>query len=489
MLDVFLCHAPANREVAVTIAARLERGAEANVWLDECGSHSGQTIATAWEAGLTSAAILLVLSPEAVPPRLRREDWQSLLQHLERGAEPPVGAVLVGDCPYPRLLERKHFFHWGDPRQQVLRAIESWIVSLHRPSEQSKFVPARLPWFAGRQGELDTMWQMLVDEAGSLVVANASPASGKTSLAQEFAREACSHFRDILWIECGGRWPASITGELASQLGVTLDGSPADATEVADLIREHRLLVVFDDVTDATPIVAPSPGRGSVLITTRSQGLRLPSHVRALQIENVACAPPVQPASGSVDLKLCQAISVCRPQGFQLSFAAQIANIDEAEAHAACERLVAQRWIDPLDSGRARFRHGAGSMTANQLGADRDALRLRHVEGLNDIFSAWKTNPTRCAEILSELPAGLQCAMHADWSAAVTLAGRAFKFLSAQGRLLEAAEIFARLREAAGERQDSKVVETCTWELSWIQDQGGGIRRPPVGGQLALEFG
>src|SRR5579864_4440141 len=168
MLDVFLCHAPANREVAATIAARLERGAEANVWLDECGSHSGATLATAWEAGLTSAAILLVLSPEAVPPRLRREDWQSLLQHLERNGEPPVGAVLVGDCPYPRLLERKHFFHWGDPRRDVLSAIERWIVSLHQQSEQTPFVPARLPWFEGRQRELDMMWQILVDDAGSL---------------------------------------------------------------------------------------------------------------------------------------------------------------------------------------------------------------------------------------------------------------------------------------------------------------------------------
>ena len=69
MLDVFICHSAADRGVAAMIAARLERGAEAIVWLDECGGHSGQTIAATWEAGLSSAAILLLLSPEAVPQR------------------------------------------------------------------------------------------------------------------------------------------------------------------------------------------------------------------------------------------------------------------------------------------------------------------------------------------------------------------------------------------------------------------------------------
>ena len=97
MLDVFVCHSPGDREVAAVIAARLERGAETNVWLDECGSHSGQTVAAAWEAGLTSAAILLLLSPDAVPPGLHREDWQSLLRHLERNSDPPVSAVLIED--------------------------------------------------------------------------------------------------------------------------------------------------------------------------------------------------------------------------------------------------------------------------------------------------------------------------------------------------------------------------------------------------------
>src|ERR1039458_7327635 len=62
----------------------------------------------------------------------------------------------------------------------------------------------------------------------------------------------------------------------------------------------------------------------------------------------------------------------------------------------------------------------------------------------------------------------------------VTLASRAFAFLSAEGRWPEAADIYIRLRDAARDRDDSQVVENCAWELSWIQDEGGEIRRPPA---------
>jgi hypothetical protein len=51
----------------------------------------------------------------------------------------------------------------------------------------------------------------------------------------------------------------------------------------------------------------------------------------------------------------------------------------------------------------------------------------------------------------------------------VRLAQRAATFLNAQGRRAEAEQVYMQLREAARARQDSEVVENCTWELSWIQ--------------------
>jgi hypothetical protein len=162
--------------------------------------------------------------------------------------------------------------------------------------------------------------------------------------------------------------------------------------------------------------------------------------------------------------------------------------MEPSEVHAACQRLEAQRWIDPLDTSRARFRHGAHFPIAASLETDRAALHSRHAEALNVVFSGWRNDSTICREALPELKAGFEWAMHSNWSLAVTLASRAFAFLSAEGRWPEAADIYIRLRDAARDRDDSQVVENCAWELSWIQDEGGEIRRPPAGGQLALEF-
>jgi len=490
VLDVFICCSPADREAAAAIAARLQHGAEAEVSLEECDPEAGQTVASAWDGGLSSAAILLLLSPQAVPERLSRSHWESVLNHVEANATPPLGAVLVSDCPYPRLLERKRFFRWADDAQGALRAIERWALSLHSQPEQPSFVPAGLPWFQGRHHELNRMWEALVDAAGAIVLVNPAPGSGKTSLAQEFARVASGHFRDILWVACGDRTLTAIVSDLGSQLGLTLQGSAEEAlARTSRVIQEHRLLVVFDDLTVEAPIVTSPEGRTSLLITARSGQIELPPHARIMRIESTI--PPVltEPPADSLDRRLWEAISVCRPHGFPLELAARIANIEESMARDACHRLVAQRWVDPFDAAGVRFRVGAGSLAAKQSAADYEVLRRRHAETLKEIFSDWRRRPARCEEFLAELEVAFQWALRSDWQLANELAERAFPFLKAQQRWPEAARICLQLLQAAGERRDSRVVENCAWELSWIQDEQGGIRRPPVvGDQLAFDW-
>jgi len=165
MLDVFLAHAPADREIAATIKARLARGAEANVWLDPCGRDTSQPMTAAWEDGLSSTAILLLLSPETIPQRMPREAWELLLDHVKGNAEPPVGAILLAACPYPPLLERRHFFRWSDPATATLRQVERWIIGLHK-DKQPSFLPAPLPWFQARDQDFDALWTGLVDKPG-----------------------------------------------------------------------------------------------------------------------------------------------------------------------------------------------------------------------------------------------------------------------------------------------------------------------------------
>lgn len=133
----FHFHSPADREIATKIAARVERGVEAQIVPGEC---EGYPVETGWEGGLYSTAILLLLSPDSVPARVSREDWESALNHFKGNADPPLGAVLVRACPYPKLLEGKNFFRWTDDPIETLRAIERWVLSFHPLPERHSFL-------------------------------------------------------------------------------------------------------------------------------------------------------------------------------------------------------------------------------------------------------------------------------------------------------------------------------------------------------------
>ncbi len=464
MLDLFLCHSQADRDVATDVAGYLERAAEARVWRKECDAAGGETVADKWDAGVSSAAILLLLSPEAVPRERTRAAWQSLLEHLEGGASPPLSSVLLRNCDYARLLERRRFFRWSDGRTAVLRSLASWLLTLHRPNETRLLEPARLPWFQGRAAELELLWDRLVDASGTVVLAG-EPGSGKTSLALEFARTAAGHFRDILWVDCGGRSSAFVAGDL----GIAARRPSADA--LADALR-HRVLLVLDDVADEPPVALPAEGLASIVITTRQPR---PGSVAVQPVTRAFRADP--PADCECE-RLWRAMAVCRRNGFPLELATAVAGLAADVGRRACERLVAEGLVDPLDLAGEWFRLSARSQQAALLAADANALRRAHAAAL-------PAGPAFIAEIEN----ALEWAILNDWDLARGLAIRSFGFLKKAGRLREAARVYELLRDQARDRRDLDLARECSWELSWIRDEPGEIRRSATDGQqLALDF-
>ena len=85
MLDILLCYAHVDREAADTIAAYIERGAEAKVWREECDPAQGETVAQAWETGLSSAAILAARSAERRGPSLPTRTCRAILIRTYEG--------------------------------------------------------------------------------------------------------------------------------------------------------------------------------------------------------------------------------------------------------------------------------------------------------------------------------------------------------------------------------------------------------------------
>ncbi len=486
-LEVFVFHSPADRGVAATIAERLKVLAGAQVRLEQCGS--GDTVEDVWDQGLGSSAILLLLSPASVPAVGTREKWPAILKHRELNALPPLGLIQIAPCKFPQVLERKHFFRYTDNPQRALRDLTQWISNLPGRTEPF-FSPARLPWFQGRAAELDQMWESLVDEAGVTILANPASGSGKTALAQEFVRATGSHFRDVLWIECGRRTEISIAGELAAHLGVSLGNHGEDAfARIGALIQERRVLLVLDDVADGLSVATAGGGRASVLVTTKSEEqARLPG-ATIIQLEPVALPAPDSGALTPAASQLWNAIRACRPQGFPLELATRIARLDEAEAQQARRSLEDQRWIDPVDAAGSRYRLGAGAHNARNPQPASEAFHRWHAEALIETFSKWGSQPGPCRSLLTEMDAGFQWALRSNWKLATQLGHRACGFLNQEGRPAEAIQLYSQLLRAARERNDACEIEHCVRELSWTGDQKENPRRTTTNAeQTAFDF-
>ncbi len=435
MLDVFLCHSSSDRAVAQSIAACLEVGAEARVILDECSAPDGDTVANRWDAGVSAGAILLLLSADSVPPQPTRKNWEELLHHLELSGEPQVGFLRLEECRYPPMLERRRFFSWGDDLRGTLRAMQRWLLTLHPSPSGRLFVPAELPNFSVRQEDLEPLWDALVDGSGSFRV-------GDSRLAQVFARNARTHFRDVLWVGCHSRHPISIVGELGVRLGLPMECNADEAArKVGSALDEHRVLVVLDGLEGKLRVPREEEGRSSVLLVSGGEPGR---------------------AEPGVKSRLATAISACSHNDFPVGFALRLADIGREELGP----LVAQGLVEPLDEAGERFR---------RLYAGNPQMKSSHAETVSAIFR--DRHPSVCSGLVAEYEAALDWALASDWGTAVTLGERGVRFLKGASRWPEAALVCKKLKEAAEWRGDSDALDEFAWELSWIEDEPGQLRR------------
>ncbi|MEP6536448.1 MAG: hypothetical protein ABJF23_14070, partial [Bryobacteraceae bacterium] len=456
---MFLFHAPADRGAAEIIQERLESLGAAQVRLEACGP--GETLEDVWEQGLDAPAILLLLSPSSVPATATREKWPTILAHRESCALPPLGLIQMAPCKCPPILERKHFFRYGDHPRQALRDLTYWISNL-QPRSEPFFQAARLPWFQGRSAELGVLWEKLVDDAGVAILVG----FGKTVLAQEFARLAGSHFRDVLWMDCGQRSEISISGELAAYLGESLGNHAEGAfARVGVLIQKRRVLLVLDDVPADFPAASAGGELASVLVTTGSnEGAHLPG-AAVIALDSVAL--PTRDCKGLPDAaqEVWAAIQACRTQGFPFDLAARVAKVDEVEAQEARHALLEGRWIDPLDAAGLRYR------AAERAGIATEAYRRWHAEALAETFAKWGSQPGPCRALLAEMDAAFHWALRSNWKIATRLGHRAAGFLNKESRGAEAVYLYRQLLRGARERNDAEETEHCLRELSWVDDQ------------------
>jgi hypothetical protein len=151
---------------------------------------------------------------------------------------------------------------------------------------------------------------------------------------------------------------------------------------------------------------------------------------------------------------LWQAMSVCRPDQVPLNLAAAIAGVPDDRALKACDGLIEQRLIDPLDAKAATY---GLNETAFSHGGDHD-LRRRHAQCVMRLLDS----------SFAEAESGLNWACEADWSLGLSIGKQLFTRLQSQGREDESTLVLQKLEAKAEECGDLATLEYVRNELSWI---------------------
>ena len=239
--SVLLAHATADHDYALTLAAFLDAGCD--VRCDLALLRPGQDLVDLAEQCVDP--LILLLSRDSWPQRLDRARWHPLLLEL------PLACVLVNPCPFPELLRRRTFFDAQDAN--AARGLKRWIWG----------DAARPHWSA----DLEGLYAALADRSGMC--------DSSAEAARRFAREAAGEFERVVWIPCHERSLTESTGELGTQLGLTMDEpEKQNRRRVLESLRERRCLVVLDAPSEEVRAALEVDGRSSVLVTTEPVEVR-----------------------------------------------------------------------------------------------------------------------------------------------------------------------------------------------------------------------
>src|SRR6478672_8928987 len=100
MLQVSMVHAAADAELARRLGSYLERNCLVNIDYDSRAGKDEPLLDVLGRA-LSSDVVILLLSPDSVPVRLAREQWEPLLVESAQESRTHIAYVTVADCAFP----------------------------------------------------------------------------------------------------------------------------------------------------------------------------------------------------------------------------------------------------------------------------------------------------------------------------------------------------------------------------------------------------
>jgi len=249
--------------MAARLVSFVERGAEVRVFLEEGQLRAGEDLAGKAREGRMADMVLVLFSRDSLPPRWPRSQWENALlrEPAEEGVR--IAFAKLDDCVPPRVLMPQ--FDLSERTLNGLREVKRWVrqrAAVYTPPDDRRQ--------EGATGDLEILGIALADRPGTETVSS-------TPLALAFAHTYDHDFDAILPIECGDRTATALAGELASQLGLRLEGEhEANLEQLREFCAARRFLVLLYDVLTPSAYELGFGGSCSTLIATAPAHTVLP---------------------------------------------------------------------------------------------------------------------------------------------------------------------------------------------------------------------
>ncbi len=422
-MQLGICCSPLQHQLAARLAGRFERnfGIMTVIVADE---HA--PLMESWDQASASDAVLLMLDHRSAPGPVKRDEWQSLLDH---DGAPPAAILKLEHCFYPKLLERGRFFAVINGNElEAERWVERWLVSIQTTgtgTEVQRFLSAG----ASVPAE---WWAQAVDTFGVLTLT-----PNDIDAAQSFASEAGLHFHGVVWIGCEGVPPEALTAEIEFRCAAVDSG--------------RLLFVLVHAEPDMAISTACFAGGHSFVIVEGG---------------------PRKALGVSFGNSIKDWIGACRPSGFP---AALLDLMLGQERRHEWESMVT-----PLTADHRWFRPRGGKVTPN-----REACK-RHLEALQVSFRAWRRQPELCRELVGEAAWAIyrdQLTTSSELCLDVAL------FLLAEKRMAEAVT-WLRILAVTADEQDEFAIQAREELRWLVDEFGCYRRPQPIesGEQVPLDF-
>ena len=141
--------------------------------------------------------------------------------------------------------------------------------------------PAENVEFTGAAPELDDLGSAVADRPGAR-------STGSVALAYAFVRAYAEDFDEVFRLECAGRTPAALAGDLGAQIGLRLESDwPDNLDKLREFCSARRFLVLLEAPDGVNAGLFTFGGNCSTLVVAESGPMEPPcaESLRAIQAE------------------------------------------------------------------------------------------------------------------------------------------------------------------------------------------------------------